>query len=140
VNASAPAPPHVRRPTRAAPLAALAGVGAAVSVVAVLDPEHPGHYPTCPFLAITGHYCPGCGALRAVHALTRGDLGTAIDRNVLVVAAVPLLVVLWVRWFRRPAGPLRPLRLPVAALWAGLVLVLGFWVLRNLPFGAWLAP
>ena len=38
----------------------------------------PGHYPTCPFLAITGWYCPGCGSLRAVHDLLHGDLAGAV--------------------------------------------------------------
>ena len=43
----------------------------------MVDPNQPGHYPTDPFLAITGLYCPGCGTLRALHALARGDLLTA---------------------------------------------------------------
>lgn len=129
--------PPAARATRAAPLAALAAAAAAVTVVGAVDPEQSGHYPSCPFLALTGQFCPGCGGLRAVHALTRGDLGTAIDRNVLVVAAVPVLAVLWVRWLHQPTRAFRP---PVAALWTLLVAVLAFWVLRNVPAGSWLAP
>ena len=34
-------------------------------VVAVLDPNEPGHYPTCPFLRLTGLGVPGCGSLAA---------------------------------------------------------------------------
>ena len=122
--------------------AAVAGAAiGALTVVAAIDPNEPGHYPTCPFLALTGHTCPGCGSLRALHALTRGDLAAAISRNVLMVASVPLLVWLWVRWAQRSwtgAGRSRPA--PAAALWSGVVLVVAFWTLRNLAVGAALAP
>jgi hypothetical protein len=126
----------------AAPLAVLAGSVAAVAVVAAIDPEEPGHYPTCPFLAMTGWWCPGCGSLRAVHALARGDIGTAIDRNVLTVLAVPVLVVAWVAWLRRAitGRPRSRWAAPPAALWGLLATVVAFWVLRNVPMGSWLAP
>lgn len=126
----------------AAPAGVLAAAVAAVSYVATVDPEQPGNYPTCPFLALTGLWCPGCGALRALHALSHGDLGTAIDRNVLTVAAVPLLAVIWVQWAARSvSGRARRGRgAPAALLWALLAGVLSFWLLRNLPFGSWLAP
>jgi hypothetical protein len=123
------------------PLAAAAAAGAAVAYVALVDPNQAGHYPTCPFLALTGLYCPGCGALRAVHALSRGDLATAASLNVLVVAAVPLLVALWSGWARRRwTGVPRTWLAPGWLLWALLAVVLGFAVLRNLPAVAWLAP
>lgn len=126
---------------RLAPAAVLAGAAGVLVLVAVVDPETPGHYPTCPFLSVTGLYCPGCGSLRALHALTHGDLATAVERNVLAVAAVPLLGVLWLLWAgRATAGRPAGTRSPVAALWALLGLVVAFWVLRNVPAGAWLAP
>src|SRR5665811_2423624 len=75
------------------------GVAAATLVctgyVAAVDPNVAGHYPTCPFLAITGLYCPGCGALRAVHALAHGDLVTALARNPFAVVALGYVVVAW---------------------------------------------
>lgn len=118
----------------------LAGAAATVTV-ALVDPNQPGHYPTCPFLALTGMWCPGCGTLRAVHALTRGDLATAIDLNVLTVVLLPLLVLGWVAWVRYRLG-LRP-RMPDLPSWSGpaiAVVVPVFWVVRNLPFGSPLAP
>jgi hypothetical protein len=126
----------------AAPLAVLAGGVAAVVVVATSDPEEPGHYPTCPFLSVTGWWCPGCGSLRAVHALAHGDIGTAIDRNVLTVLAVPALVLAWVAWLRRTVTgrPRSRWAAPPAALWGLLATVVAFWVLRNVPVGSWLAP
>src|SRR5690606_29528852 len=50
-------------------LAVTVAGAAATLVVATVSPEEPGHYPTCPFLALTGAWCPGCGSLRALHAL-----------------------------------------------------------------------
>ena len=131
-----------RSASAAAPLAVLAGGVAAVVAVAAIDPEEPGHYPTCPFLSMTGWWCPGCGSLRAVHALAHGDLGTAIDRNVLTVLAVPALVLAWVAWLRRTVtGRPRPRwAAPSAALWGLLATIVAFWVLRNVPAGSWLAP
>ena len=51
--------------------AALLGLG--VALVAAVDPHTSGRYPTCPFHAVTGLWCPGCGGLRAVHDLTHGS-------------------------------------------------------------------
>ena len=83
------------------------GVAAATLVctgyVATVDPNVAGHYPACPFLAITGWYCPGCGALRAVHALAHGDLVTALARNPFAVVALGYVVVAWVLWLERTA-------------------------------------
>jgi len=109
--------------------------------VASVDPNAAGHYPTCPFLAITGWYCPGCGALRAVHALAHGDLVTALARNPFTVVAVGYLVVTWLLWFRRSAKG-RPLRwlAPPWVLYGVLSAILAFWVLRNIPGWTWLSP
>lgn len=124
-----------------APAALGAAGAAAVATVAVVDPNEVGHYPTCPFLATTGLFCPGCGTLRAVHALTRGDLAAAIDLNVLTVVLLPVLAVGWLLWLahtlgRRPTAPDLP-------SWAGpamAVVVPVFVVVRNLPVGSALAP
>jgi len=112
-----------------------------LAVVGTVDPNVPGRYPTCPFLAMTGHWCPGCGSLRALHALAHGDLATAVSRNVLLVAALPLLGWLWLRWTGRAwRGAARRSLAHPALVWLTLALVLGFWLLRNLPFAAALAP
>jgi len=129
------------RPTLAGPLGVAALAVAAVGVVAVVDPNEAGHYPTCPFLALTGLACPGCGSLRAVHALAHGDVGTALGLNLLTVLAVVPLVVIWARWLvRSRTGASRRTVAPAPLLWGMLVLVVAFGVLRNLPAFAWLAP
>jgi len=109
--------------------------------VAVVDPNEPGHYPTCPFLAVTGQLCPGCGSLRAVHALAHGELGVAVGLNVLAVLAVLPLVGVWAAWLRRSwGGTQRSSVLPAPAVWSLFVVVVVFGVLRNVPIGGALAP
>ena len=74
---------------------ALSAVGATgfVLVAHLVDPNQPGNYPTCPWLALTGTFCPGCGTLRATHALSEGHLLEALQRNPLTVAAFTLMVL-----------------------------------------------
>jgi hypothetical protein len=125
-----------------APLGVAAGAGAVVAFVGVVDPNEPGHYPTCPFLWLTGLYCPGCGTLRTVHALAHLDPVAALGLNPLAVVMVPFLLFWWGRWVVR-AWQGRPRRTTLAHpawLWAFLGVVMVYWVVRNLPFGAFLAP
>lgn len=112
------------------------GVGAlaACAAVALRDPNEPGSWLMCPFLATTGFVCPGCGTLRAVHALTQGDLVTAWQRNPGLVLVVPLLVLVWLATVRR-AWLGVPRRWTVGPRLLGVlpVLVVLYWVLRNVP-------
>ena len=123
------------------PVASVAAAAVAVAVLAVVDPTQPGHYPTCPFFAVTGHWCPGCGSLRAMHALTHGDVAAAAGLNVLALASLPVLALIWLLWVRRSwTGAPRAKTAPATLIWALAVAVLVFGVVRNLPFGAALAP
>lgn len=127
----------------ALPVAAVTAAGlAAATMLYAVDPNEPGHYPTCPFLASTGLYCPGCGALRGLHDLLHGDLVGALARNPMMVLAVPYLVLAWVTWVLRATGRSAPrsTSLPPWTIWALLALVLAFGVLRNLPGWTWLSP
>ncbi|WP_232247742.1 DUF2752 domain-containing protein [Kitasatospora azatica] len=134
------APAALRRLVR--PLTALAATAVPTLFVATVDPNSPGHYPTCPFLQATGWWCPGCGGLRCVHALTRGELDQAMHDNLLAVVLFGVLGVLWVRWAWAALTGGRPPRVEMGrGRLVGLVLVLlVFTVLRNLPAGAGLAP
>jgi hypothetical protein len=130
------------RPTAVAgPVLVACSAVAALAWVGSVDPNEPGHYPTCPFLAVTGWFCPGCGSLRALHALAHGDLGAALARNPLMVLTVPVLLGWWAAWLVRSlrARP-RQWVAPAWAIWAFLALVVAFTIARNLPGAAFLAP
>lgn len=133
---------HDRLRSVLAPLGVAAATGVVFAVVGMIDPNEPGHYPTCPFLWATGLYCPGCGTLRTIHALAHLDPVAAVGLNPLAVAMIPFLVFWWGRWLVR-AWQGRPRRTTLAHpawLWAFLAVVLLYWLVRNLPFGAFLAP
>lgn len=125
----------------AAPLAVLGGVAAAFAYVATVDPNTPGHYPVCPLLRYTGVYCPGCGGLRSAYAVVHGDLGAALGFNALAVAGYAAFAVFWVVWFSRTVRG-RPFAVPLkpAYVWGVAAVVTVFTIVRNLPFGAPLAP
>ncbi|MEX0706159.1 MAG: DUF2752 domain-containing protein, partial [Nitriliruptoraceae bacterium] len=94
----------------------------------------------CPFRAVTGLDCPGCGATRALYALTQGDVLRAVDHNVFAVALVPLLAWAWVGWLRHRLDrrPTPPTLAPVTIHGIAIAIAV-FWVVRNLPGMAWLA-
>ena len=59
-----------------------------------MDPLTSPFAPPCLFTAIFGVRCPGCGSLRALHALAHGDLKAALAFNAPLVYALPLAVAL----------------------------------------------
>ncbi|NJP44806.1 DUF2752 domain-containing protein [Streptomyces sp. PRB2-1] len=125
----------------AVPLGVLGAVLAGFGYVAAVDPNEPGHYPACPLLYYTGVYCPGCGGLRGAHALAHGQLRTAAGCNAAALAGYAVFAVVWCVWFTRTLRGRRfEPALPRAALYALGALLLAFTVVRNLPFGAVLAP
>ncbi|MEU8171938.1 DUF2752 domain-containing protein [Microbispora hainanensis] len=125
-----------------APSGAAAVLAAAVTCLAVVDPHEPGHYPVCPLYYLTGLYCPGCGALRAVHDLAHADIAGAARMNLLFVFCVPVVITLWARWALRSwqGRPMRPDSARPAYLWGLLAVAAVFGVVRNTPFGQFLAP
>ncbi len=135
---------HRRRLHRIQGPALVAGAVLGASVLLhVRDPHEAGSWGFCPWLVLTGTYCPGCGGLRAVNDLTRGDLAAAASSNLLFVSAVPLLAFFWGRWFLdRWNGLRRQVNSRHALMYAGAFLAVAvvFAVVRNTEWGAWLAP
>jgi hypothetical protein len=127
--------------TGQARFATAAVLGLGVALVALVDPHTGGRYPTCPFHAVTGLWCPGCGGLRAVHDLTHGHLTLALHENVLVVLLGPALAVWWlIARLRRSDGRRVTLVLSARGTLGVALLLAVFTLVRNLPFGAALAP
>ena len=55
-----------------------------------VDPLTSPFAPPCLFTAIFGAHCPGCGSLRALHALAHGDLKAALEFNAPLVTSCRL--------------------------------------------------
>nr|WP_228019647.1 DUF2752 domain-containing protein [Brachybacterium epidermidis] len=96
--------------------------------------------PLCVVYHLTGLHCPGCGAIRSVHALLDGDLALALRNNALIIGALPLLALVLVRWALRR---MRGLSTPGPSTWmlvTCVALEVLFAVARSLPAVWFLAP
>lgn len=126
------------------PLALCVAASLATAMLRIFDPATSGMFPPCPLRYLTGWYCPGCGSLRAFHALLHGDLHTAWAMNPLTVVLLPFLIYglasQVLRAFRKQGLP----NIFVPAIWIrtlALVIVV-FGIVRNIPVHPfdWLAP
>lgn len=86
----------------------------------------------CPFEALTGIPCPGCGMTRAMLSLIAGNPGDAAVHNpfcffLLFVVAASILPAPWLKKAFPGAGRVLPHLYIVV-----LVLVIGFWVFDRL--------
>lgn len=107
----------------------------ALGFLYLYNPSASALYPTCPFLAFTGCYCPGCGSLRALHQLMRGHLAAAFGLNTLMVFSVPFIgyFFLSLAKFAVVGRPLRAFFIRPVLIWSLLVVILAYWILRNIP-------
>lgn len=111
----------------------LIGGLAALAVLFLFNPSTVPIYPVCQFHELTGLDCPGCGSLRAMHALLHGHLVAALHFNLFLVLSLPLYAWLGLRivWHEFKGGP--PLNIRPAWLWTYMALWLAFGILRDLP-------
>lgn len=89
----------------------------------------------CPFHAITGLQCPGCGVSRMCLALLRLDLPGAWQANGVLLALLPFILGLL---GYRAAVYVRRGNVPTARwetlVWSGMAVVLLLWgIVRNIP-------
>lgn len=101
----------------------------------ILDPSASSVYPPCPFHALTGLHCPGCGSLRALHQLLHGRVFTAFGLNPLMILTLPFLAYAFLSEFLEGITLFslpRPF-IPASWIWVYLGVILLFWALRNVP-------
>ena len=117
----------------------LAGGCVAALVLYFFDPVRVPIYPVCQFHRLTGLDCPGCGSLRAMHALLHGQIDAALHFNLLLVLSMPLFAGLAGRYFWRQKKGLPGLAIPTSWLWIYLAAWVVFGVVRNMPIHAFAA-
>lgn len=121
------------RPFRAALIWATLGAGA--TYLFIFEPGKSGFFPVCPFRAITGFTCPGCGSTRGLHRLLHGDVVAAFEFNPLLILSLPFLFYALVRYTNAAmrGRPLKGNQLNAKYIWLLFVVILSFWVFRNTP-------
>jgi hypothetical protein len=99
------------------------------------NPAGSGVYPICPFHALTGLHCPGCGTGRALHQLLHGNVLAAMRLNPLAVVLLPPLAYGMLSLALQFVGrkPLPGKLIPAFWIWMLLAVILLYWVLRNIP-------
>lgn len=99
----------------------------------VLDPSASSLFPRCIFLETTGYKCPGCGSQRAIHALLHGDVVGAFRYNAFLLIGIPWIGLCLFAESRRTRNPRLYVRLNAPLLiWLFLIMVLLWWLLRNI--------
>lgn len=101
-------------------------VSAGIAVLAFLyffNPQEIPSFPRCPFLALTGLKCPGCGTLRGIHSLLHLRFADAWAYNPLMVVSIPFLAAFL-------AFPRLCTNVTVGR--TVLLVVLAWWLLRNI--------
>jgi hypothetical protein len=133
---SPPVIEHARLPLHRGWIVGLCLLGLAAFILWRFEPRGQFFYPRCLMYQNTGLLCPGCGGLRAAHALLNGDLRAAVALNPLAVGLVPL-ASMWGVWalLRQRAGRSVPNPFTYRLSWWALGGAgVGFTVVRNLPF------
>lgn len=104
----------------------------AIYIYATFDPETTA-FPKCPFFWATGLKCPGCGSQRALHQLLHMHVGAAFGYNACLVIFIPVLLFLLSAEILRDKAPgyYRASHHPALG-WTLLILLLFWWVFRNL--------
>jgi hypothetical protein len=97
------------------------------------QPGRTGFFPGCPFRALTGLNCPGCGTTRALHQLLHGHIIAAFELNPLTFLLWPFLACCLIIYTRSAitGRPLPRMSLSPTYGWILMIAILGFWVFRN---------
>jgi len=115
--------------------------GAILLLYFFVEPKN-GNLPKCFFHELTGLYCPGCGVQRSFHALLNGHILTAIDYNLLFILFLPLIIYFILAFALGKKHPYSSFIYKSPFSFTVVIVVVSFWVLRNIPYNpfSWLAP
>ena len=69
-----------------------AGAMSGAGLLYRFSPQDYSFYPRCPFFALTHHYCPGCGATRAIAEVLHGHAVEALRFNAAVTLLLPFVL------------------------------------------------
>ncbi len=100
------------------------------------DPLKVSFYPHCPFFMLTGYKCPGCGSLRALHALLHGKVLLAWRFNPALIIGLLLLVFIVTVHYLRDRKPwltrIDCFLYDHRFIYFLFIMIVMWWLLRNL--------
>lgn len=122
--------------TELAPVVVGTVAAAACVVLTVFDPRKESFYPLCPFRAVTGRACAGCGVTRGLHELLTGHPIAALRLNLLLALLVPAAVYGYLVWALPKWNGRRLPRITLTQrnIIGGIIVLLLFTFVRNLPW------
>ncbi|MFC3877535.1 DUF2752 domain-containing protein [Winogradskyella maritima] len=105
-----------------------------LSLYFFIDPSDTALFPKCPFLSMTNLYCPGCGSQRAVHDILQGNILEGFRHNYLfLLLGLVLGYQFYIFLKSRKGQPTENLLRQSKVTRGILILVILFWILRNIP-------
>ena len=128
---------------RIAIVAAAAFFAAAALFYLYLTAEGQGAGIPCVFYQLTGLYCSGCGASRALRSVLHLDFYQAVRYNAFFTAFLPfaaiyfgILSVSYIRFGKDRISE----KIPMKLVWVLIAIAIIFGILRNIPAFSFLAP
>ena len=100
-----------------------------LGVLYFVNPASSPYVPPCPLHSIMGLYCPGCGSLRASHAIVHGDIAAAVALNPMLVALAIAAMLHALGRRMKISAPGIERRLIASLPW----IIIAYGVLRNIP-------
>lgn len=124
-------------------VAAAAFFAAAALVYLYFTGEGEGAGIPCVFYQITGFYCSGCGASRALRSVLHLDFYQALRYNAIFTLALPLLgayfgalALSYIRFGKDKISE----KVSMKIIWVIIAVVIIYGILRNIPMFSFLAP
>lgn len=113
-----------------------ATLAAGAAYLFLFEPGKSGFFLLCPFRALTGFTCPGCGSTRCLHRLLHGDLVGAFAFNPLLILSLPFLLYALMRYTNAAIREksLNGNQLNAKYIWLLFGVIMFFWIYRNTPF------